>query len=144
MSILGAMFTAVSGVNAQSRSLGHISDNIANSQTTGYKRVETRFETLITVSNANLHAPGGVIASPFYANNVQGNITQTQNTTNLAITGNAGMSAIVTGSNVVGNTFQILADVAGTPFTANVAGNGSGQLDTITIPGALGAGEDMT
>ena len=67
MSILGAMFTAVSGVNAQSRSLGHISDNIANSQTTGYKRVETRFETLITVSNQNLHSPGGVIASPFFA-----------------------------------------------------------------------------
>jgi flagellar hook protein FlgE len=88
MSILGAMFTAVSGVNAQSRSLGHISDNIANSQTTGYKRVETRFETLITVSNQNLHSPGGVIASPFYANAVQGNITQTQNNTNLAITGN--------------------------------------------------------
>jgi flagellar hook protein FlgE len=88
MSILGAMFTAVSGVNAQSRSLGHISDNIANSQTTGYKRVETRFETLITVSNQNLHSPGGVIASPFFANAVQGNITQTQNNTNLAITGN--------------------------------------------------------
>lgn len=88
MSILGAMFTAVSGVNAQSRSLGHISDNIANSQTTGYKRVETRFETLITVSNQNLHSPGGVIASPYFANGVQGNITQTQNNTNLAITGN--------------------------------------------------------
>lgn len=88
MSILGAMFTAVSGVNAQSRSLGHISDNIANSQTTGYKKVETRFETLITVSNQNLHSPGGVIASPYFANSVQGNITQTQNNTNLAITGN--------------------------------------------------------
>ncbi|HET6159644.1 MAG TPA: flagellar hook-basal body complex protein [Dongiaceae bacterium] len=88
MSILGAMFTAVSGVNAQSRSLGHISDNIANSQTTGYKKVDTRFETLITVSNSNLHSPGGVIASPFFANNVQGNITQTQNNTNLAVTGN--------------------------------------------------------
>ncbi len=88
MSILGAMFTAVSGVNAQSRSLGHISDNIANSQTTGYKRVETRFETLITVSNQNLHAPGGVIASPYFANGIQGNITQTQDNTNLAITGN--------------------------------------------------------
>ena len=88
MSILGAVFTAVSGVNAQSRSLGHISDNIANSQTTGYKRVETRFETLVTASNQNLHSPGGVIASPYFVNGVQGNITQTQDNTNLAITGN--------------------------------------------------------
>lgn len=88
MSILGAMFTAVSGVNAQSRSIGHISDNIANSQTTGYKKVDTRFETLITLSNQNLHAPGGVIASPYYANGLQGNVTQTQSLSNLAIAGN--------------------------------------------------------
>ncbi|WP_374652617.1 flagellar hook-basal body complex protein [Dongia sp.] len=88
MSILGAMFTAVSGVNAQSKSLGHISDNIANSQTTGYKKVDTRFETLITVSNANLHQPGGVVASPSYANSLQGNVNQTQTLTNMAISGN--------------------------------------------------------
>lgn len=87
MSILGAMFTAVSGVNAQSKSLGHISDNIANSQTTGYKKVDTRFETLITVSNANLHQPGGVVASPYFANSLQGNVNQTQTLTNMAISG---------------------------------------------------------
>ena len=87
MSILGAMFTAVSGINAQSRAIGHISDNIANSQTTGYKKVDTRFETLITVSNQNLHAPGGVIASPLYQNHIQGNVTQTQSNTNLAVNG---------------------------------------------------------
>ena len=87
MSILGAMFTAVSGVNAQSRSLGHISDNIANSQTTGYKKVDTRFETLITVSNASLHHPGGVIASPAYANALQGNVSQTQSLSNMAVSG---------------------------------------------------------
>ncbi|HWA48050.1 MAG TPA: flagellar hook-basal body complex protein [Dongiaceae bacterium] len=87
MSILGAMFTAVSGINAQSRAIGHISDNIANSQTTGYKKVDTRFETLITVSNQNVHAPGGVIASPLYQNHIQGNVTQTQSNTNLAING---------------------------------------------------------
>lgn len=87
MSILGAMFTAVSGVNAQSKSLGHISDNIANSQTTGYKKVDTRFETLITVSNANLHQPGGVVASPYFANSLQGNVNQTQTQTNMAVSG---------------------------------------------------------
>jgi flagellar hook protein FlgE len=81
------MFTAVSGVNAQSASLGHISDNIANSQTTGYKKVDTRFETLITVSNASLHQPGGVVASPFYANALQGNVNQTQSLTNMAVSG---------------------------------------------------------
>jgi len=88
MSILGAMFTAVSGLNAQSQSLGNISDNIANSQTVGYKKVDTRFSDLITISNKNLNLPGGVVASPYYANGLQGNINQTQSTTNLAISGN--------------------------------------------------------
>ena len=87
MSILGALFTAVSGINAQSRSIGHISDNIANSQTTGYKKVDTRFVNLLTVSNAQLHQPGGVIASPKFANSVQGNITQSQINSNAAISG---------------------------------------------------------
>ena len=88
MSILGAMFTAVSGLNAQSRAMGAISDNIANSQTTGYKKVGTRFETLITVSNANNHQPGGVVASPYYANGLQGNVSGSDTTTNLALSGN--------------------------------------------------------
>jgi len=88
MSILGAMFTAVSGLNAQSQSLGNISDNIANSQTVGYKKVDTRFADLITISNRSINLPGGVVASPYYANALQGSITQTQSATNLAVSGN--------------------------------------------------------
>src|SRR5260221_2654516 len=88
MSILGAMYTAVSGLNAQSNAMGSISDNIANSQTTGYKKVDTRFQTLVTVSNAQTNQPGGVISTPFYANALQGSITQTQDNTNLALSGN--------------------------------------------------------
>jgi flagellar hook protein FlgE len=82
------MYTAVSGLNAQSQSLGNISDNIANSQTVGYKKVDTRFADLITISNKNLNLPGGVVASPYYANALQGNINQTQSSTNLAVSGN--------------------------------------------------------
>ena len=36
-----------------------ISDNIANSQTVGYKKVDTRFSDLITISNKSLNLPGG-------------------------------------------------------------------------------------
>jgi flagellar hook protein FlgE len=88
MSILGAMYTAVSGLNAQSQAMGAISDNIANSQTTGYKGVDTRFQNLVTVANATVYQPGGVLATPFYANGLQGSITQTQDNTNLGISGN--------------------------------------------------------
>ncbi|HEX2581381.1 MAG TPA: flagellar hook-basal body complex protein [Dongiaceae bacterium] len=88
MSVLGALFTAVSGINAQSQAIGDISDNIANSQTTGYKKVGTRFENLLTVATSSIYQPGGVLAAPTYANNVQGNITQTQEASNAAISGN--------------------------------------------------------
>lgn len=87
MSIFGSLTTAVLGLTAQSRSLGHISDNIANSSTVGYKRVNTAFETLVLQSNSRIHSPGGVIAQPVFMNNVQGNLTQVQTPTNVAIQG---------------------------------------------------------
>ncbi|WP_424814662.1 flagellar hook protein FlgE [Roseococcus sp. YIM B11640] len=87
MSLFGAMTTAISGLNAQSRSLGHISDNLANSQTVGFKRVDTNFVDLVTQSNATLHAPGSVMARPDYTNTIQGTIEQSENALALAIGG---------------------------------------------------------
>ena len=53
MSLFGAMNTAISGLNAQSNAFGNISDNVANSQTVGYKRVDTSFIDYLTTSNAS-------------------------------------------------------------------------------------------
>jgi flagellar hook protein FlgE len=90
MSITGAMQTAISGMNGQSTAIGYISDNVANSSTIGYKKVESRFQTLITQSSAqsNTHSSGGVLNQPFFANNAQGSITQVSSTTSIAISGN--------------------------------------------------------
>jgi flagellar hook protein FlgE len=88
MSVYGAMNAAVSGMKAQSKSLGNISDNIANSQTVGYKRVDTSFAELVTLSNRMGHQPGGVIATPRYRHTLAGDISQTQITTNMGISGN--------------------------------------------------------
>jgi flagellar hook protein FlgE len=87
MSLSGALTSAVTGIDAQSRALGAISDNISNSQTTGYKRVDTEFSTLLTVSNAFVHEPGGVTSKPHYTNDLQGTVQQTAVPTNLAISG---------------------------------------------------------
>lgn len=87
MSIFGSMTTAVLGLNAQSKALGHISDNIANASTIGYKRVNTAFETLVLQSNQRLHSPGGVTAQPIFMNTIQGNLSQVQSPTNVAIQG---------------------------------------------------------
>lgn len=87
MSIFGALSTAVTGLNAQSAAFTDISDNIANSQTVGYKRVDTAFESLLSSSNATINDSGGVVARPVYVNTVQGTITQTDNPLSMAIAG---------------------------------------------------------
>jgi len=43
MSLFGAMYTAISGLTAQSAAFSNISNNVANSQTVGYKQVGTSF-----------------------------------------------------------------------------------------------------
>jgi flagellar hook protein FlgE len=87
MSLFGAIDTAISGLGAQSNAFGNISDNVANSQTTGFKRIDTSFEDYLTTSTATQNQPGAVVASPDYVNNVQGSITQSDNPLALAISG---------------------------------------------------------
>ena len=43
MNLFGAMNTAITGLAAQASAFGNISDNIANSQTVGFKGTETTF-----------------------------------------------------------------------------------------------------
>ena len=87
MSLYSSMNTALSGMNAQSRALGHISDNVANSQTVGFKRTDTNFVSYISESNSDVHRPGTVLARPDFTNQVQGTIEQVENPLALAISG---------------------------------------------------------
>ena len=47
MGLFGALTTSVTGLRAQSYALENISGNIANSQTIGFKRIDTSFQDLI-------------------------------------------------------------------------------------------------
>jgi hypothetical protein len=87
MSLFGAINTAISGLTAQSSSFGNISEDVANSQTVGFKRVDTNFINYLTTSTPAQNEPGAVVATPDYVNNVQGTITQSDNPLALAITG---------------------------------------------------------
>jgi len=87
MSLFGAMNTAISGLTAQSAAFTNIGDNVANSQTVGYKRVDTSFEDYLTTSSATLNQSGAVVARPDYVNTVQGTVTQTDKPLDLAIAG---------------------------------------------------------
>jgi flagellar hook protein FlgE len=81
------MNTAVSGLAAQSAAFGNISDNVANSQTVGFKGVNTTFANYLTNSTASVNDPGTVVATPQYLNTVQGTITQSTNPLALAVSG---------------------------------------------------------
>ena len=88
MSVFSALNVAVNGLDAQSRAFANVSDNLANTETIGYKRVDTSFQSLVTQSNSNINNPGGVSATPIYQNALQGNLTQVDSTTSLALQGN--------------------------------------------------------
>jgi len=81
------MNTAISGLNAQSVAFGNISDNVANSQTIGFKRIDTSFINFLTSSTATANSPGSVQARPDYRNSVQGTIAQSQNPLAMGIVG---------------------------------------------------------
>ncbi|HUZ72626.1 MAG TPA: flagellar hook protein FlgE [Stellaceae bacterium] len=88
MSILGAMYAAVSGLNANSNALGIISDNIANSNTVGYKDAGASFLDLVTQSGiSGDYSPGGVQTATAYDIAQQGAIQSASSPTDLAISG---------------------------------------------------------
>jgi flagellar hook protein FlgE len=87
MGIFGAMSTAVAGLRAQSYAIENISGNIANSQTTGFKRVETSFTDLIPDSPPVRQVAGSVYAYSRSTNQVQGDLRDSQITTHMAING---------------------------------------------------------
>jgi flagellar hook protein FlgE len=88
MGIYGALSSAVTGLRAQSHSLENISGNIANSQTTGYKRIETSFMDLIPDAPLKSQVPGAVLAQSRATNNIQGDIQTSSNETYIALNAN--------------------------------------------------------
>ena len=88
MSLYGALFAGVSGLSAQSNAMGMISDNIANVNTVGYKKLEARFSSMVTQETTlTTHSPGGVRAAPHSRIDQQGLLQGTTSETDLAVAG---------------------------------------------------------
>ena len=78
MGIFGALTTAVTGLQAQSFALERISDNIANSQTIGYKRSDAAFADFVPESPADQQALGVVNSFSRPTNTIQGDIANSK------------------------------------------------------------------
>lgn len=102
MSLFGSFTTAISGLTSQSRALGHVSDNIANSQTVGFKRTDTNFVSYLSQSNDTIHSPGSVMARPDFTNALQGTIEQSDSPLSMAI-GGQGFFSVAAAAGVAPN-----------------------------------------
>jgi flagellar hook protein FlgE len=87
MGLFGALNTAVGGMQAQSFALENVSGNIANSQTTAFKRIDTSFEDLIPDHTPSKQVAGSVTASARSTNGVQGDVQTSSVGTFMAING---------------------------------------------------------
>ena len=88
MSINSALLAGVSGLTANSAALSSISDNIANVNTVGYKRVETDFQDIVTSASAQgSYTAGGVLGVTRQLVTQQGDTTQTSSPTDLSLSG---------------------------------------------------------
>ena len=112
MSILN---TSVSGMQADSNWLSTISQNVANSNTTGYKNVETDFSSLVDQIADGSQDFGGVSTRAVSLNALQGNVISTSTATDLAVQGSG---------------FFVVSDASGTmyltrngSFTPDASGN---------------------
>jgi flagellar hook protein FlgE len=88
MGIFGALTTAVGGLRAESYALENVSGNIANSQTTAFKRIDTSFLDLIPQTALTAQLAGGVTTQSRSTNSVQGDVQSAQVATFMAINGN--------------------------------------------------------
>jgi len=75
------------GMAAQSDALGNISENIANSNTIGYKEASTNFLTVLNGLDAGEEFGGGVATTNRYNISGQGALQSTSSSTDLAIQG---------------------------------------------------------
>ena len=103
MGILSSFNVGVSGLNAAGSSMSVIGDNIANAQTFGFKGSRAEFQDTLAASLKGIDG-GDQIGSGTKLAHVtpkftQGNISRTENITDLAINGN-GFFQVDTGKGV--------------------------------------------
>lgn len=90
MSLGSALNASVSGLKAQSAAIAAVSENIANANTTAYKKREISFESLVTSSSAassTNQVGGGVTFQTNQNLTQQGLVQNTGKSTNIAING---------------------------------------------------------
>lgn len=99
MTISSSLNAGVAGLSSNASRLASISDNIANSSTYGYKRVQTDFHSMVISSSGGTYSAGGVRTTNQRLIDERGPLVSTNNPTDLAVRGR-GMLPVASLSNV--------------------------------------------
>ena len=87
MTISSSLNAGVAGLQSNATRLAAISDNISNSSTFGYKRVETDFHSIVIAARGGTYSAGGVRAVTERLIDERGSLVSTNNATDLAVRG---------------------------------------------------------
>ena len=99
MTISSSLNASVAGLAANASKLATISDNIANSQTYGYKRAVADFQSLVIESGQGTYSAGGVRVTTQRLIDQRGALVTTNNATDLAVRGR-GMLPVTTQASI--------------------------------------------
>ncbi|MGZ9812531.1 flagellar hook protein FlgE [Pseudoroseicyclus sp. H15] len=108
MTLSSSLNASVAGLSANASNLSTISDNIANSETAGYKRATTEFHSMVIDAGKGIYAAGGVRVSTHRLIDERGPLLSTSNPTDLAVRGR-GFMPVVSHPDLVteGDTLQM-------------------------------------
>lgn len=126
MTISSSLNASVAGLSANASRLATISDNIANSSTYGYRRVETDFHSLVISESGGTYSAGGVRTTNKRLIDQGGSLISRGNATDLAVRGR-GMLPVARSSDVAskGEDLQMMLATTGSFRT-----DSSGYLTT--------------
>ncbi|MEM9619710.1 MAG: flagellar hook-basal body complex protein [Pseudomonadota bacterium] len=99
MGLSSSLNAGVMGLAVNATKLATISDNIANSQTYGYKRAETDFSNIVLSSGGGSYNAGGVQVATFKDVGAQGALISTSNGTDISVAGR-GMLPVTTSAGI--------------------------------------------
>lgn len=120
MTISSSLNAGVAALKANANRLATISDNIANSSTFGYKRVETDFHSMVTSGQGGSYSAGGVRTTSQRLIDQRGSLVTTNNSTDLAVRGR-GMLPVRSSSQIAGGSNEMLLTTTGS-FRTNEEG----------------------
>lgn len=151
MGILTSMYTAVTGLRSHGQGLSVVANNIANASTNGFKASRGEFQDLLSRSLKGVYGGNqigrGAKLGAINEILVQGNVENTERSTDLAINGkgyfvvdgfdgraytrNGEFHFDKDGQLVTSDNYRVKG------FVANARGEITNQLEDITIPDAL-------